>query len=129
MGSDPLEELLLDADEVDRAALARALAGVLGVDKKSGRIVLQPGFATLDTRRRALAYLLGAKVATLLGLRESEVVAPKELQGATGMPQGTVNPKLSQLNEQRLASKTKAGAYFVAGHQIPMAIEELSKGS
>jgi DNA-binding transcriptional ArsR family regulator len=127
MEPDPLQDLLLDADEVDRGALARALAGIVGVDKKSGRVVLQPGFSSLDTRRRALAYVLGAKVSTLLGLREDETVTPKELQQATGMPPGTVRPKLSQLKEQRLVSKTGEGAYFIAGHQIPAVIEDLSK--
>ena len=128
MADDPLEELLLDADEVDRAVLAKALQGVLGIDKGSGRIVLKPGFGGLDTRRKALAYLLGAKVAVLLDLRTTEAVAPKELQAETGMPPGTTNPKLGQLREQRLASKTETGTYYVAPPQIPSAIEELRKG-
>jgi DNA-binding transcriptional ArsR family regulator len=123
--SNPLEELLLDADEVDQAQLAQGLKGVLGVDRKTGRVVLKPGFNALDTRRRCLAFLLGAKVARLLQLVETEAVAPKDLQKATGMPQGTVRPKLSQLYDERIVSKTSSGSYYVDSHQVSAALEVL----
>ena len=121
--ADPLTDLLLDADEVDRARLAQGLAGVLGIDKETGRIVLKPGYNDFDAARKVLSFLLGALAARLLGKRESEAVAPSELQQQTGMPKGTVNPKLSQLAQQRLVSKTPAGAYYVAPHQIEPALD------
>jgi hypothetical protein len=122
---DPLKELLLDADEVDRAQLAQALKGILGVDKKTGRVVLKPGFNDLDTKRKVLAFLLGAKVAHLLGLVDAEAVAPKELEKQTGMPHGTVAPKLSQLLEEKVVAKTPQGGYHVAPHQVTRAAESL----
>lgn len=122
---DPLKALLLDAVEANRARLAQALHDVLGVDTKSGGIVLKPGFNSLDTGRRVLAYLLGALAAKLLDLRETEEVQPIELQQRTGMPKGTVNPKLSQLHKDRRVSKGPGGAYFVAGHQIDSAVQYL----
>lgn len=131
MGSedDPLQALLLDADEVDRTQLAEALGGLLGIDNKTGRVVLKPGFNTLDTRKKVLAFLMGAKVANLLGKSEAEIVSPTELSRGTGMPKGTVNPKLSQLHDQRLISKTKNGAYYLDSHQVPKAAEELRGAS
>lgn len=124
---DPLTALLLDAAEVNRARVAQALGDLLGVDTKSGRVVLKPGFNGLDTSRRVLAYLMGALAARLLGLRESEEVQPLEVQQETGMPKGTVNPKLSQLHKERRVSKGKGGAYFVAGHQIESAVQYLQR--
>ena len=115
---DPLEDLLLDANEVDRTQLAQALEGILGVDKETGRVVLKPGFNALDTKRRVLAFLLGAKVAQLLELLPSESVGPKELEKQTGMPHGTVAPKLSQLLDDKLITKTSTGGYHVAPHQV-----------
>jgi hypothetical protein len=126
---DPLEGLLLDADEVDRTQLAEALAGTLGVDSSTGRLVLKPGFNELDAARKILAYLLGGKAAVLLGKLESEAVSPALLSKETGMPRGTVNPKLSQLHEQRLVSKTKAGSYYVAPHQLVEALTRLRQRS
>ena len=37
---DPLSELLLDANEVDRTALAEALKSILGIDNKTGFLIL-----------------------------------------------------------------------------------------
>jgi hypothetical protein len=125
--SDPLQELLLDADEVDRAQLAQALKGILGVDKKTGRVVLKPGFNELDTKHRVLAFLLGAKVAHLLGVAETETVLPKDLEKQTGMPHGTVAPKLSQLLDDKLIAKTPQGGYHVAAHQVGRAADDLRR--
>lgn len=126
---DPLRSLLLDADEVDKARLAQGLQGILGVDSNDGRLVLRPGFNDLDATGKVLAYLLGALAARLLTLRASESVAPTEIQRETGLPKGTVNPKLSELFKARKVSKTKAGSYFVVPHQVDPAIKSIrSKG-
>jgi len=125
--NDPLKDLLLDADEVDRAQLAKALKNYLGIDSKTGRVVLKPGFKTLSTRNRVLTYLLGYKVSTLLGLIDSEEVAPKDIPNETGLPKGTVYPKLKELKEDRLISQSDSSKYYVAPHQILTAIEVLNK--
>lgn len=128
MTDDPLSELLLDADEVDRSQLAQGLRDLLGIDNKTGRVVLKPMFNDLDTRRKVLAYLMGAKVAALLGKADDEIVTPTDLSKRTGMPRGTVNPKLAQLHEDRIVSKTKSGAYYLEPHQISSALEALGRG-
>lgn len=129
MAEDPLQELLLDADEVDRTELAQGLRGILGIDNKTGRVVLKPGFNDLDSRKKVLAYLMGAKVGVLLGKAESEVLTPTDISNQTGMPKGTVNPKLTQLYDERLVSKTKSGSYYVAPHQIQPALREVRTGA
>lgn len=128
MAEDPLADLLLDADDVDRAQLAQGLKGILGVDNNSGRVVLKPGFNDLDTRKKVLAFLLGAKAAFLLGKAETEVVAPKDITKQTGLPTGTVNPKLKELREQRLVSRTDVGGYHVAPHQVTRGLEVVRGG-
>jgi len=128
MNHDPLSDLLLDAVEVDRARLAGALRDILGVDVNSGRVVLNPGFSQLSTRHKVLAYLLGRKAAVLLDKAETEAVAPKDIAGETGMPPGTVHPKLKELREDRLVSQTESSEYFVAPHQLLQAISELETG-
>src|SRR5437868_2364903 len=99
MTEDPLSKLLLDSEEVDRASLARALHEYVGVDNKDGKVVLKPSFNKLTVRKKLLAYLLGKKVAKLLGKVENELTAPKEVTLQTGMPKGTVNPKLRELSQ------------------------------
>lgn len=127
MNEDPLAGLLLDAAEVDRARLSGVLADVLGIDAKSGRLVLKPGFSRLTARAKVLAYLLGRKAAVLLGKAETEAAAPKDISREAGMPSGTVNPKLRGLLEDRLVSSTESSEYYVAPAQVLAAISELEK--
>jgi hypothetical protein len=125
---DPLAALLVDdADEVDRAAIAQALKDRVGVDGKSGRLVVKPGFDALSTRGKVLAYLLGVKVAVLLGKRAEEQVSPKDVVDGTGMPAGSVRPTLSQLLDDRLVVRT-GGEYRVPAHQVGHAIAGITTG-
>jgi len=125
MTDDPLSNLLLDSEEIDRASLARALQDYVGVDSKSGKVVLKPGFNKLSARKKVLAYLLGKKVAKILGKIENELTAPKDIPIETGIPRGTVNPKLRELSDARLVSQTKDGDYFIESHQILNCVNEL----
>lgn len=129
MNQDPLSELLLDAAEIDRARLARTLHDILGIDTESGRVVLKPGFNQLSARNKMLAYLLGRKAAMLLGKADTEATAPKDITLETGIPSGTVNPKLSELRKDHLVSQTESSEYYVAPHQLLQAIDELEKGA
>ncbi len=125
MTNDPLSNLLLDAEEIDRASLARALQDFVGIDKATGRVVLKPGFNRLNSRQKIIAYLLGKKVAKLLNMSESEVTSPKDIPTNTGIPIGTVHPKLRELIESRLVSQTKEGEYYIESHQILNSISSL----
>jgi len=127
MNQDPLTHLLLDASEVDRAQLSRALSESLGIDAGSGRVVLKPGFSRLSSRNKLLAYLLGRKVAVLLDKADDEPAAPKEISEETGMPSGTVSPKLRELLRERLVSTTESSEYYVTPAQVLPAIGELEK--
>jgi len=54
-----------------------------------------------------------------------EEVAPKDIPGETGLPKGTVGPKLKDLREARLVSQTASGDYYISPHQVMKAIEDL----
>jgi len=125
MVGDPLENLLLDAEEVDRALLARALQDVLGIDKVTGKIILQPGFNKLTARQKVIGYLLGKKVSKLLGKVDAEITLPKDIIVETGIPKGTINPKLRELFDEHLISQTKEGEYYINSHQIHKCVAEL----
>jgi len=99
------------------------------VDAKTGKVILKPGYNTLKTRHKVLSFLLGMKVAVLLGKVSSELVQPKDIQDGTGLPKGTVNPKLVELKDAKLVSQDKAGKYYVAHHQLSLAIEDMKRSS
>jgi hypothetical protein len=125
MSNDPLASLLLNAEEVDRASIARALQDYVGVDNTSGKIILKASFDKLGARQKLIAYLLGKKVAKLLGKIELELTSPRDIQSETGIPKGTVNPKLRELVDSRLISQTKAGEYFIETYQILKCVAQL----
>jgi len=119
---DPLHALVLDAAEVDRAAIAGALKGRVGIDSKSGRAVLSPGFNGLDSRAKVMAVLLARKAAHLLDLADVETMAYKEVVEASGLPPGTVAPSLKDLREGHLVAQNDAKAYYVPNAQINAAV-------
>jgi len=125
MPDDPLSNLLLDAEEIDRASLARVLHDYVGIDSKSGKIIQKASFNKLSARQKLLAFLLGKKVAKLLGKLDIELTSPKNIQDETGIPKGTVNPKLRELVDNRLVSQTKEGEYYIESHQILDCVAEL----
>jgi DNA-binding transcriptional ArsR family regulator len=127
MSGDPLSELLLDAKEVNRELLARTLKNLIGIDTNSGNIVLKSKYGKLSTRHKVLVYLLGKKVSYLLEKADAEEVEPKDITQATGMPPGTVHPKLSELKEDRLISQNDDGKYYIPDHQINNSIDEIGE--
>jgi DNA-binding transcriptional ArsR family regulator len=122
---DPLSQLLLDAGEVDRGVLAAALSERIGIDSKSGRIVMLPGYSSLNARQKVLVILLAAKAASLLGVRDSEFMATQEVISISGLPQGTVRPKLKELREAGLVSQGTDRAYYVPSALLRRAVDQL----
>ena len=124
MPDDPLSKLLLDAQEIDREAF-RVLQDYVGIDSKSGKVILKASLIKLSARRKVLAYLLGKKVAKLLSKIDNELTLPKEISDETSIPKGSVNPKLRELLEKRLIKQTKEGEYYIHSHQILNSVNEL----
>jgi hypothetical protein len=116
--SDPLETLLIDAREIDRAEIAATLQDIVGIDSVSGAVVFRPSSRRLGAREKLLAYLLGRKVAHLLDKIEVEGAKPKIIIADTGIAAGTVHPTLKELRENKLVLQDSAGGYLVAQHQL-----------
>ena len=122
---DPLSKLLLDATEADRALIASALNERVGIDATSGRVVLLPGYAAMNARQKVLAILLAAKAAHLLGLRDGESIATLDIVATSGLPRGTVAPKLKELREAHLVGQSPDRAYYVPNAVLQRVAQEL----
>jgi hypothetical protein len=120
---DPLSQLLVDQDSIARDELASGLAPYVQLTEQGGLWPLPP-FEDLDSGTKVLCTLLAVKAMSLLGLRESDRVAPIELVEMSGMPPGTVRPKLSRLAEKRLIAKS-GGQYWISTHGARKALEAL----
>ena len=111
--ADPLDKLLLSADEVSREMLADLLEKWIRIDPETGSIVPVEGWHVLKPRQRIFLFLLGRKAAALKGIVQTEGALPKAISESTGLPKGTVNPLLRQLADERLLAQDKQGAYYV----------------
>ena len=130
MSEDPLEQLLLDAEEVDRALLANSIKKFLGIDTKTGNIILKPDFEKLTSRHKVLIFLLAIKAAALLKKINYEKVSPKYIIERTSIPSGTVHPKLKELKAEHLISQDEdSGDYFVPSHYILNATNDIKGGN
>jgi hypothetical protein len=122
---DPLDELLVDAAALDHARIANALKGRVAVDRSTGLVVPQAGFDQLSATQKVLCFLLGKKVASLLGVASDETAAPSEVAERTGLPPGTARPTLAGLfDSHRLAKKGRT--YFLSGAQVSNAIDAIA---
>jgi hypothetical protein len=104
MSTDPLEALIVDEEAVARQVLADVLAPYVGI-ARSGDLVLTDAAARLTTADRLLAVLLATQAAHLLGVRSQAGATPTGLVALSGLPAGTVRPKLSELAKRRLVVK------------------------
>jgi hypothetical protein len=123
--TNPLETLLVDADEINLDLLAAGLQPYVAIDSKDGHLHFRPGYETLPPKSRVLVCLLGQKASTLLKKSESEVLTPKAIEMTTGLPGGTVRGKLLELKNARLITADGPGKYRIAAHQIGNALGEI----
>src|SRR3990172_1040627 len=122
---DPLADLLIDAADLDRTRIAAALKGLVGINADDGRIVPLPGFRELKNRDRVSAILLAAKAAHLMGLADSEAIAPKDVPRLAGIPEGSAAPVLKELRDGTEVSQTDSQQYYLGDHGVLRAVEAI----
>jgi hypothetical protein len=125
--NDPLRNLLVDANQVNREAIADALSGIVALEAGTGNVFLQPSYSKLDAKRKLIAILLARKAAFLLELIDTEGINATQVIAESGLPSGTVHPTLKGLREGRLALQDASRAYYIPNPQVTNAIDALMK--
>src|SRR5689334_8745126 len=98
-----LEELVVDAREIDRDLVASFLWPYLRIDGPTCGILPQAGWTEVPNEARVLLYLVARKAMIALGLPlPGEAASPMEIERATGIPGGSVRPALKRLLKGRL---------------------------
>ncbi len=109
-----LEELVVDAREIDRELVATFLKPYLRIDGPTGDILPMPGWAEVPNEARVLLYLVARKAMRALDLAIAvEAASPSEIERATGIPGGSVRPALKRLLKARLVQR-EIGAGYIA---------------
>lgn len=115
MNDDPLKQLIVDAEELDREKLTSLILGNLGISK-NGDVIILPGFPELTTKSKILSFLLAKKAAKVMALSTDDSASIKEVSQRTGLPEGTVGRELSELKQMRLVSSEQG--YLVPDYAI-----------
>jgi len=122
----PLGRLVIDEAAVAEELLADVLSPLLGLTAR-GEVVFKPALSGKGNRLRVLAALLAAAAASRLGLRSSDRVAPKELEGMAGIRGNTLRPLLRGLADARLL-QSESGRYWVPPFALNAVAEEVRRG-
>lgn len=110
---DPLEDLYVDKDSLDRERLSKILKKFVGIDKESGEPHFREPYHNLSNKDKLTAYLLYRRAAELLGQIDSEEVgvSSRELSEKSGVNYNTTRGVMSKLNHVK-KDKSKGGHYI-----------------
>ena len=114
-----LEELVVDAREIDRELVADFLKPYLRIDGPSCGILPQPAWAEVPNEARVLLYLVARKAMRALDLPlPVEAATPHDIEHATGIPGGSVRPALKRLLKARLVEREIGMGYIVPNYAM-----------
>jgi len=114
-----LEELLVDAREIDRGLVAGFLKPYLRIDGPTCGIIPMPAWAEVPNEARVLLYLVARKAMRALELPLTvEAASPHEIERATGIPGGSVRPALKRLLKARLVERDIGVGYVVPNYAM-----------
>lgn len=102
--SDPLQTLVLDDREFARDELASVLRPYVRFTP-NGQLILEERFGDLNSLEKLCCVLLAYRAMHMVGLRDGAGVLAVEVEAETGLPGGTIRPKLSQLRKVRIAAQ------------------------
>ena len=116
--SDPLRELLVDKDQLDRELLSKVLKDYLRIDQDSHTVRFTVMSEELTVDDKIIIFLLARKAMMAMELSHSESSKPGEIEKATAIKGGTLRPKLKKMYDKRLIDKDEGGGYFVPDHSV-----------
>lgn len=128
---DPLNNLVMDEEEINRQRLSDALDGIIGIrseieeETSNGILVVLSGFRELDTKGQITAVLLGRKVGALLNVidKKDEGLTSKDIAKYVDVADSTirlyVGEKLSYIDNKK--------GYYIPRHDVDKAIRQLEK--
>jgi hypothetical protein len=114
---DPLDELVVKYEEVEgenRKLLAKILIPHVQIDPDKGTIYFVKQPSNLKTKEQVLLVLL-AKLA--LAQKNPDITpntTSKEVEEISGLPGGTVRPKIAELIKEKVIAKSSVGYYIEA---------------
>ena len=119
-----LKELLVDENEVFEQIIDK-VKQLIGINKTDGSIVFKIDQENLTDHQAILLYLLGAKFAFDLELREYPEVSNQELADFLNRDPNAIGSRISELKKERKVTSPERGKHIVKPLIIKNDIDEI----
>ena len=114
-----LEDLVVDAREMDRELVGTILRPYLRIDGATCEVIPLPPWDNAPNEVRVVLYLLARRAMRALALPlERDAATPVEIERATGIPGGSVRPALKRLLKARIVAKQAGLGYIVPNYAM-----------
>lgn len=126
--SDPLQQLYVDKNKINRKLLSEILVDYIGIDKDSLNPVFKSAYQDLKEKQKILVYLLYRRALVVLGHIQKEEVgqSPKKIAEATGINYNSVRGYLSQLSPL-LEKREDKGGYYILPYSLSAVEKKLNQ--
>jgi hypothetical protein len=112
-----LEDLIVDASELDRELVADVLSPYVRLDRASETTYPLPAWDELKNDYKVVVLLVARKAMVALDWTSEEALSPVEISRRSGIPGGSVRPALQRLVGRRLVVE-ESGRYRVPNWAI-----------
>lgn len=126
--SNPLEDLYVDASNIDQERIRDALADLIAIDRKTGDPRFYENFDGLDTKRKFTAVLLYRRALAALDDLEEDGKIGKEsgyFADLLDVDGSTIRHNASDLDF--VTNDDDQGGYHIPAHSIKRAVEYLQE--
>lgn len=120
MSQSPLEDLLVDEEELNEGLLTGVLAPYVKIGKSSGVFAPTPEFQSLDTTQQTAVALLYQRAAHELGYAEEPGTSPSEIAESTGINHNSVKTAVRKLDDKGIV-KNEGGVYSIPPYSFEAA--------
>lgn len=120
---DPLKNLYVDKDEVDRMRLFYSLKNYIGIDKSTGDPVFLEKYYELKDENKIIIYLLYRKAAAALGELKEIGMSIRDISKELNMEYTKVKDKINEIS--CIERDKNKGKYYIPGHNLESALKVL----
>ena len=128
--SDPLEDLYVDASNIDQQRIRDVLTDLIAIDRETGNPRFYQEFDELERKRRFTAVLLYRRaLAALDDLNDDEEIGKKSGYFADLLDVDGSTIRHSVGNLDFVTNEDEQGGYYIPAHSIKRAVEYLQEDS
>jgi hypothetical protein len=121
-----LKDLIASRQQLNEAAIEAVIKDFVRYDPDNSDIILTPAAVRLPNKHKVLTYLVALEGWVYLKPNiEVTGARPSELEGALGIPGGTLRPLLRDLAAERLV-KSDRGAYRIVAPNLDAAVAAIN---